>query len=246
MPKSNLITRTGSKKTDIKHFKKWLPVDAITVVEPFAGGFSVLRDVYFDDNYKKYANDLDPSLFYVCSHPEELKKGFEIWNVINAKDKNSKEKRIEMETKTTEINKHVIDHIIFTSLVRGTLTKTKNLEYADADINFIKKINFSNVDAFGFMEPFLKDKDAFLFLDPPYLFSDNSGYNPQKGETDNTHMYIKFLDILKDKETKAKIMLVINDLKILRWIFKDFIKGDYVRMYQLSNKKMTHLVICNY
>ncbi len=246
MVKSNLITRTGSKKTDIKYFKELLPEDVKTVVEPFAGGFSVMRDCYGDDKYKKYANDLDPTLYYAYTHPEELKRGFEIWNGINAKEINSKEKRTEMETKTDELNKHTIDYILIGHIVRGTITTNKNITDADEDIKMIKKINFSNEDAFEFMAPFLKKKDAFLFLDPPYLFSDNSTYNPQVGITDNTDMYIKFIDILKDKATKAKVMLVINDLKILRWLFKDFIKGDYIRMYQMSKKKMSHLIICNY
>ena len=38
MVRSDLITRTGSKKNDIKFFKQWLPMDIKIVVEPFAMG----------------------------------------------------------------------------------------------------------------------------------------------------------------------------------------------------------------
>lgn len=246
MGKSNLITRIGSKQNDIKYFNELLPKNVKTVVEPFAGSFAVMRDVYGDDKYIKYANDLDPLLYYVYEHPEELKKGFEIWNEIKIKDSKTKEKINELKTNTDELNKHIIDYIIDNQIAKGTIAQKKNIDNADEDIKFIKKINFSNNDAFEFMEPFLKKKDTFIFLDPPYLFSDNSTYNPQKGDNDNTDMFIKFLNILKDKSTKAKIMLIINDLKILRWIFKDFIKGSYIRMYRISKKKMSHLIICNY
>ena len=41
-------------------------------------------------------------------------------------------------------------------------------------------------------------------------------------------------------------MLIINRINIIEWDFKDFVKGAYARIYQLSNKKMDHLIISNY
>lgn len=247
MPKSHLITRTGSKQNDIKHFTHLLPNDVKTVIESFGGSFAVIRDVYMDDKYKKYVNDLDPSLFYIYSHPNELIEGFKIWNDINDKNITSLEKRREL--KDSNMNEYVKKHINDVVIIRGVVTTSKNIDDVKDDVELINKIHFSHMDAFEFMKPFLNKKDAFIFLDPPYLFSNNQTYFTQSkedGDMDMTDYYIKFLNILNDKKTKAKIMLIINDLKILRWIYKDYIKGDYNRTYQIGKKKNKHLIITNY
>jgi len=246
MPRSNLITRTGSKQNDIKFFKELLPMNVKYVVEPFGGSFAVVRDVYMDDKYKKYVNDLDPNLYYVYTHPEKLVKGYKVWNKIDAKDITVKDKKEELNR--TNLPDEIKKYIEQSSILMGTLTISKNLDTVDMDLDFIKKINFSHMDAFEFMSPFLTKKDAFIFLDPPYLFSNNETYFPQgnDGDTDMTDYYVKFLNLMKDKKTKAKIMLIINDLKLLRWLYKDYIKGDYMRIYQATKKKMKHLIITNY
>ena len=45
---------------------------------------------------------------------------------------------------------------------------------------------------------------------------------------------------------KCKVMLVINKLNVLAYLFRDYIKGEYEKIYQLSKKKAMHLIICNY
>ena len=57
---------------------------------------------------------------------------------------------------------------------------------------------------------------------------------------------IKILDVFKDKKTKAKIMLVVNDLKLTRYLFKDFHISEYNKIYQIGKKKSVHLIITNY
>jgi site-specific DNA-adenine methylase len=242
--RANLIQRTGSKTNDIKYFIDYLPVNVKNVVEPFGGSFAVIRDVYSDKKYKKYVNDADDNLYYIYKHPNELIKAFEAWNIIN--DKKifaTKKKEIFMKTKFNEAVKKIV---IDSSIVRGLITNSKNLEDADKDIKFMKTINFTNDDAFKIIDKFKYKSNSFIFLDPPYLFSNNETYNPQKDDPDNTDFYIKFYNILKDKSVKAKIMLIINDLKVLRWIFQDFIVGDYEKIYQASKKKTKHLIITNY
>ena len=60
-----------------------------------------------------------------------------------------------------------------------------------------------------------------------------------------TTSYIKPVEI-KYASIKCKIMLIINKLDILVYLFKDYIKGEYERIYQLSKKKAVHLIITNY
>lgn len=245
MPRSNLITRTGSKQNDIKFFKELLPMNVKNVIEPFGGSFSVIRDVYFDKKYNKFVNDLDPNLFYVYKHPQELVDGYLVWNKINDDPKLNSKQKVEKLTKS-KLNKQIVQYIKDTNVIRGTITHSKNVEDAQEDIKFIKQIKFSNLNAFDFMKPFLGKKDTFIFLDPPYLFSNNETYMPQQQNEDMTDFYVKFYNILADKKIKAKIMLIINDLKILRWLYKDFVVGEYERVYRASKKITKHLIITNY
>lgn len=241
--KPHLIQRIGSKTNDIKYFYDYLPLDVKNVVEPFGGSFALIRDVYSDDKYNKYVNDLDPELYYVYKHTDELIDGLKKWNIINEKNISVKDKVALFEKQV--MNDFIKKYILKTSIVRG-IANTKNLEKIEEDIKLIKKINFSNEDGFKIIERFRKKKDTFIFLDPPYLFSDNSGYYPQNENSDMTSYFFKFLDIFKDKTTKAKIMLIINDLAIIRELYKDFIVGSYEKIYQASKKKMNHLIIANY
>ena len=75
-------------------------------------------------------------------------------------------------------------------------------------------------------------------------FSDNSAYSSQTIETDMTKIIVDILEYLP--VCKCKVMLIINKLHILSYLFEDFIKGEYIRTYQLSKKKAVHLIICNY
>ena len=94
------------------------------------------------------------------------------------------------------------------------------------------------------MKTYKDDDDAFLFLDPPYLFSDNSGYQAQNIETDMTKIVLDILDLIKN--CKCKVMLIINKLCILGYLFNDYIRGEYDKTYSLTKKKSKHLIITNY
>jgi site-specific DNA-adenine methylase len=245
MGKSHLIGRIGSKTNDIKFFNHLLPLDVKKVVEPFGGSFAVIRDVYSDNKYKKYVNDNDEILNHVYNHMKDLKNGYEKWNVINNMDINTKEKIKEFQ-KDNSIHDLIKKYIVDIKVIKNSIAKSKNMDDVDDEIKKFKKINFTNEDAFETIEKHRKDKNTFIFLDPPYLFSDNSGYSAQNEKSDMTDYIFKIYDIMKDKKTKCKIMLIINDLKILRRIFQDFIKGDYNKIYQVGKKKMKHLIITNY
>lgn len=249
MSKSFIIHRLGNKTNDIKYFKHLLPINVKNVVEPFGGTFAVIRNVYCDDKYKKYVNDNDNVLYYAYTNPDKIIDGMRVYN--NIYDKNIYEsgkpnsKKISELLKKNKMNDNIKQYIINNFCIRGCLYK-KCSAVNENNIHLMNKINFLNEDAFDVIEKYRKDKNTFIFLDPPYLFSDNSSYMEQKINKDMTSYIEKIYNILKDKTTKAKIMLVINDLSIIRWIFKDYIIMEYEKTYQLSKKKNNHVVICNY
>lgn len=92
--------------------------------------------------------------------------------------------------------------------------------------------------------------NAFVFIDPPYLSSDNTSYHgvittdKDNRIVDNTVM---FIDIMKFMSTaKCKVMLIINKNALNEYIFKDFIVGSYDKIYSLSKRHDKLLICTNY
>ena len=114
--------------------------------------------------------------------------------------------------------------------IRGCWFKHKtNFNVNPNHINIFDKATKTNVNYKQVMEMYKDNDKALLFLDPPYLFSNNSSYIPQADETDSTDIIIYILEYLR--VCKCHVILIINDLNILRYLFKDFIKSDYTRVY---------------
>ena len=49
-----------------------------------------------------------------------------------------------------------------------------------------------------------------------------------------TDILLDTLELLKTG--KCKVMLIINKLNILEYLYKDFIKGEYLKIYGISKK----------
>ena len=62
------------------------------------------------------------------------------------------------------------------------------------------------------LEQYKEDKDAFIFLDPPYLFSNNKVYDPFKDGDDMTHIIWVILEYLKTCSCRVMLIISINDL----------------------------------
>ena len=72
----------------------------------------------------------------------------------------------------------------------------------------------------------------------------NRTYDKNNFIIDNTYIYVCLINTLKT--AKAKIMLIINDNALNRYIFNNYIKGSYIRIYQITKRKNNHLIITNY
>lgn len=248
-----LFGRLGSKVNDIKYFKDYLPLDCKIVCEPFGGAFAVSRMIYDDDKYEKYVNDTDPLLYAIYTHPEEY---FEFSNKINDITKKHLHNNIVhhkdcheeiSKDETIDKNSPYYTYFMKEKLIRGKMIKTIKNYVCTTFINTMKKIHFTNDDYMVSINKFKNNSDAFLFIDPPYLFSDNSQYYSQSGKVhDMTNILVDLFKLINDESTKCKIMIVINGLDILKYIFENYIVCSYSRIYQLSKKTMSHIVITNY
>lgn len=254
MPKEiNLICRSGNKKNDIKFFKHLLPLDnIINVIEPFGGSFAVINNIYRDDKYNKFVNDTDKDLYNIYTNLDEYHNFCIDMDEICKKFLNENghvEYRGLMpyivENKINENKFYKIWEIVHI-IRRRMVTIHKTDSFKNINTTFYKKINYSNVDYLDIINRFKYDEKAFIFLDPPYLFSNNKTYQEQQNNTDNTGMILKLLDLFNDRNVKAKIMLIINKMDLLVGLFKNFIKGEYSKVYGISRRCETHLIICNY
>ena len=247
-----LFGRFGNKTNDIKHFKHLLPLDVKIVVEPFGGTFAVTRIIYNDDKYVNYVNDNDETLYYIYKNSEKYSKMCKELNAIalNNINKNGKVVFVDFmeEIKDKNYDKIMLDYWKIEKIIRGYSIKiSKHIDHSNF-IKCMKNINFSCKNFKDIINKFRKQENVFIFLDPPYLFSDNSHYSQQqrKEGSDMTHIIYEIFEILQDKTTKAKIMMIMNDMKIIRYIFKDFVKGEYEKIYQIGKRKSIHLIITNY
>jgi len=253
MREQNIIGRLGNKTTDIKYFKHLLPNTPDNVVEPFGGTFAVIRNCYDYPEYNKFVNDNDEMLYSIYTNPETYKNlCIEINNLCleNVDEKgHTIYKNVIEQINNMNYDKKLIEYWKQCRIVRGTNIKVCKLGIKfDKSIEQLKNINFSCVDWYNYTLEHAKNENTFIFLDPPYLFSDNSQYSQckRKENCDVTDILYKALEIFKNPTTKAKIMLIINDMKIIRWMYKDYILGEYKKIYQLGKREDNHLIICNY
>ena len=107
--------------------------------------------------------------------------------------------------------------------------------------SFFKQSKITCLDYKEILEKYKNNENAFIYLDPPYLDSYNSGYGKYHGKTyddklniiDNTAMYIDFLELLK---CKCKVLFSINANALTRYLYKDYIKEEYNKNYYQQNK----------
>lgn len=242
----NIIRRIGSKQNDIKYFSNLLP-DSEIIVEPFGGSFAVSKFYYKDINkYKFHINDLDTMLYYIYTHYQTY---LDTLNVINEHGKslegNFNGKVMQDYIISLDCNENIKTYIIKNFIIKGSIFRGYlNDNFDENERNILNNALFTNLDYKEVFDKYKDDPNAFLFLDPPYLFSDNSGYYPQKENADMTLILIHILEYLK--VCRCKVMLVINKLNIIEYLFNDYIKGEYNKRYQISKKKMKHLIIINY
>jgi site-specific DNA-adenine methylase len=244
---NNIINRLGNKETDMKHFKHLLPLDVKTVAEPFSGSFAVIKHFYKDwEKYNFHINDTDETLFYAFQHYKHIQDVIYELNRVYNDDFDMRKRDFRKFFDTLELTPHVKEHIRKTHFVRGQLWRCPKdpRNYNPVEASILENAIITNWDYKDMFEVYKDDEDAFLFLDPPYLYSDNSNYASQIRETDMTQIVVDILEYLR--VCKCKVMLVINKLNILSYLFSDYIKGEYEKIYQLSKKKAMHLIICNY
>jgi hypothetical protein len=248
----------GNKTTELKLL---LPIiephitNKSIFVEPFCGSCVVSHAIYKNhENINFHVNDIDENRiqFYINMKDEEertkLYKLEESIVNLGSEEYNKIIKKNEPKAMMTEYIPYIISRRI-NAFRYGLYPTTKKIilkEISESWINFFKKSKITNNDFKEVMNEYKDNKDAFLYLDPPYMDSYNGGYssfysknyNDDLSIKDNTEMYIYLLEFLKD--CKCKVLFSINNCALTKYIYKDFIKDTYNKIYQSTQLNTTN------
>lgn len=80
---------------------------------------------------------------------------------------------------------------------------------------------------------------TLILLDPPYLLTDNRWYSTP------TYNIYETMGEETMKNLKAKIVMIVNNNFIMRFIYKKWYIIEYDAKYQTTKKELTHLIISN-
>jgi site-specific DNA-adenine methylase len=249
-----LINRLGNKTNDIKYFSDFFPnMNSFdTVVEPFGGSFAI-SVYFFNKGIKKFhINDNDKQLYYLYNNPflykEETNKFLE-----HAKENKEKMKANEILDTFLFSSKEMKEMIKNNFIIRGNFFKHPKTRIEDSDIHIKILTNpytiISCCDYKCILDKYYNEEKAFVFIDPPYLFQDNSGYMKQRENNDISEYIIEILKFMD--ECYCKCMLVINKMNLINYLLQSYYKKlnivcEYTKVYQMSRKKNIHYVITNY
>lgn len=118
--------------------------------------------------------------------------------------------------------------------------------------DLIKKSILYNEDAFNIIDKYKDDENALIYLDPPYYQSYNNEYNMKNYKEvrynynkNYKDMYIKIIELLKDKNIKATIIMTINKNDLLSYILKDNIIYEYDKLMQVTKKLTPCIIVSN-
>lgn len=248
----NAIYRFGNKQNDLKYFKSYLPSlsEVDLVVEPFAGSFALIRNIYHSPDIKRLIIDKDEELIdyieNVRDDPEGVvKKVKDIDALVRQDDVYRNQLKRLRELKKQGGNDIYHDIIASTN---GVIKKIPlSFEGACSDTSKLLRCNTTVLRGGCFQQPeFIEALDnprAFIFFDPPYISSYNQTYKLDDVK-DETQVFIDIKNAFKT--AKAKCMMIINSNAITKEIYGEFVRGQYDKIYQAHKKKAIHLILTNY
>ena len=122
---------------------------------------------------------------------------------------------------TPELTPHVKEHIGKTHVVHGQLWRCPKdpRNYNPVEASILENAIITNWGYKDMFDVYKDDEDAFLCLDPPYLYSDKSNCASQIRESDMTQIVVGILEYLR--VCTCKVMLVIDKVNILSYLFND-------------------------
>jgi len=257
----------GNKRTEMSHIEPFINLDNIDyIVEPFCGSCSFSLFVY-----NEYLRDKNKKLKFRCNDIEErliaifndVKKG----NIEDYLNYGKSVQKLDMEEKK-KISKKYLENIHNTdkeNLLRYFYIACSTFKsftmFMPRDVNrkydlskkqvimteFCKSkdVKFICSEYKKIFDKYRENKNALLFIDPPYLNSFNVKYDTYYDKNiDVSSYYVDIKNLLKN--AKCKVIVVINNICLMNDYYKDFIKCIYGKTYQTYKTKTEHMILTNF
>ena len=213
----------GRKDNELKYLlpiiKENINEDTI-FIEPFCGSCIVSYNVFKLNTVKEFhINDIDEMRMKFYNDMTDKNKREEFYKIQNDIIENGADNYVLYEDKTElkmEYISYLLNHRINTFRFPGKISSTK---ISDNWMEFLTIANKTNDDWKVIMEKYKDNKNAFIYLDPPYFNMCNNIYT----EYDDKKIYIDIVDYLKN--SKCKILFSVNKNIITEYIYKDYINN---------------------
>lgn len=264
------LKHSGGKAREIKNFLSHIPNNFNRYIEPFVGGGAVF---WYLEPKSAIINDLNKNLIEcyksvkfdyntISSELDELVKNYsvdlhhtkfyELRDMFNG----IRDREYSQGTLYYYINKLVVSGLmrynskgyLNTPYSHNSTFSRKVLTKKHSDL--LQNTEIYNLDYKSLFDLIKPNKDDFIFLDPPYVDTNNNVYgNDDKSIFDNNSQ--KELSEFF-KSTSAKCLLIINDCDIIQELYKNYIVDSYDKNYSINikgrqvTKGSKHLIIKNY
>jgi site-specific DNA-adenine methylase len=219
-----------------------------TVVECYCGSsaFSYYLSTKYPKIFKYVLNDNDKyliELYETARDEEKLNKLIDDINILMEDIDKVKYNEI---IKKNDLVGYVIKNSYY-SIRAGLFPTNKiiNKNYNKFNlcpiIDFIRNedIEFYSIDAIDIYDKYKNDENSIIFLDPPYLNSENCFYKNPK-----LNIYEK-ISIDSINKYPSYIVLCLEYTWIIKLLFKGHKFITYEKTYELTKKKTTHCIITN-
>ncbi|MGB3691694.1 MAG: DNA adenine methylase [Spirulinaceae cyanobacterium] len=242
----------GGKSRAIKKIVEHLPDNFSEYREPFVGGGSLF--IYLKQKYphlKIWINDLNPELYFFWKIAQSdldklVKEAFYI------KNKHQNGKKLFAELISVDVDNlsefgrairfFVLNRITFSGTVEsGGFSQQAFLKrFTHSSIERLEKlasilpgIKITNLDYAHLLQS--KDKDVFLFLDPPYFSVTKSKLYGKKGNLHTSFHHERFSQLMK--ECSASWLITYDDCPEIRDYFKSANLYEWELQYGMNNYK---------
>lgn len=246
----------GNKRNEYNDFIKNVNIDKYTnIIEPFCGSSAISFNIWLNDKDKNkiyYLNDIDNELIDIYNLIK-IDTPDNILNEINKIRQLITDKEI-FNTEFKKPNKTFYEKLFFKKyycIRPGTYPLDNRLpifSFTKKQLLFFEFIKSDNVfitndDWSILFDKFKDDKDTLIIFDPPYINSCNAFYNLANKINNNIYEYFYNNNI---NSFNCKIFFILEDIWIIRLLFKNNINNTYFKQYNSTKKNTNHIVISNH
>lgn len=254
-----IMPYAGNKRSEYKEFIKNIDINKYNIIiEPFCGSSAISFNIWKNGGKDKiyYLNDLNRDIYEVY----QLIKSDTPENILIELNKileTITDKEIFL-TEFKKKNKTIYEILFFfkyynirVGLYPINNDRCKEFKFTKEQLLFFEFIKSPNVfitngEWYEKFNEFKDDKEALFILDPPYLNSTNQLYNLNGNDNSGRMNVYEYFYNNAINNYKSKIVFILEDIWIIRLLFKNNISSSYAKKYEtISKKKTTHLIISN-